>query len=70
MEKKSGPISAFIHTTVIGQRKAFCMQRIPESRCVRKETVDIDVSITSRNGDSKIMQPIRITSGAAKSMSK
>ena len=70
MEKKSGLISAFIHTTIIGQRKAFCMQRILESRCVRKETVDIDIFITSRNGDRKIMQPIRITSGAVKSMSK
>ena len=47
---------------VIGQRKAFYRQRIPESSCARKETVDIDILVTSRNGDRKIMQSIRITS--------
>ena len=40
---------------IIGQRKAFFRQRIPESSCARKETVDIDVLVTSRNGDRKIM---------------
>ena len=49
-------------TKIIGQRKAFYRQRIPESSCVRKETVDIDVLVTSRNGDRKIMQSIRIMS--------
>ena len=48
---------------VIGQRKAFYRQRIPESNCGRKKTVDIDILVTSRNGDTKIMQSIRITSG-------
>ena len=33
----------------IGQRKAFHRQRIPESSCARKETVDIDILATSRN---------------------
>ena len=47
---------------IIGQRKAFYMQRIPESSCARKETVDIDILLTSRNGDRKIMESIRITS--------
>ena len=47
---------------VIGQRKAFHRQRIPESSCARKETVDIDILVTSRNGDRKIMQSIRIAS--------
>ena len=42
--------------------KAFYGQRIPESSCARKETVDIDVLVTSRNGDRKIMQSIRIMS--------
>ena len=46
---------------IIGQRKAFYRQRIPESNCARKETVDIDILVTSRNGDRKIMQSIRIT---------
>ena len=36
------------------------MQRIPESSCVRKEIVDIDFLLTSRNADRKIMQSIRI----------
>ena len=48
-------------TKIIGQRKAFYRQRIPEFTRERKETVDIDV-LTSRNGDRKIMQSIRITS--------
>ena len=38
-------------TEIIGQRKAFYRQRIPEPRCVRKETVDIDILVTSSNGD-------------------
>ena len=49
-------------TKVIGQRKAFHRQKIPESSCATKETVDIDIVVTSRNGDQKIMQSIRITS--------
>ena len=49
-------------TKIIGQRKAFYRQRIPEFSCARKETVDIDILVTSRNGDRKIMQPIRIMS--------
>ena len=46
---------------IIGQRKAFFRQRIPEPSCARKETVDIDILVTSRNGHRKIMQSIRIT---------
>ena len=44
------------------QRKVFCRFRIPESSCARSETIDKD-TIISRNGDRKIIQPIRITSG-------
>ena len=44
------------------KRKEFYRQRIPEFSCVRKETVDIDIFVTSRNGDRKIMQSVRITS--------
>ena len=49
-------------TKIIGQRKAFYRHRIPESSCARKETVDIGILVTSRSGDRKIMQSIRITS--------
>ena len=49
-------------TKIIGQRKTFCRQRIPEPSCARKETVDIDILVTSRNGHRKIMQSIRIRS--------
>ena len=49
-------------TKIIGQRKAFYRQRIPESSCARKETIDTDILVTSKNGDRKIMQSIRITS--------
>ena len=45
-------------TKIIRQRKAFCRQRIPEFSCARKETVDIDILVTSRTGDRKIMQSI------------
>ena len=47
-------------TKMIGQRKAFYRHRIPEPSRARKETVDIDILVTSRNGDRKIMQSIRI----------
>ena len=40
-------------TQIIGQRKAFYRQRIPESSCARKETIDMDILVTSRNGDKK-----------------
>ena len=50
-------------TKIIGQRKACDRQRIPESSCAGKEIVDIDMLVTSRNGDRKIMKSIRITSG-------
>ena len=49
-------------TKTIGQRKAFYRQRNPEPSCARKETVDIDILVTSRNGGKKIMQSIRVTS--------
>ena len=49
-------------TKIIGQSKAFYRQRIPESSCMRKETVDIDILVTARNRDRKIMQSVRITS--------
>ena len=49
-------------TKIIDLRKAFYRQRIPESSCARKETVDIFIVVTSRNGDRKIMQSIRILS--------
>ena len=39
---------------IIGQKKAF-YRSAPESSCVKKETVDIDILVTSRNGDRKIM---------------
>ena len=35
-------------TEIIGQRKAFYRQRIPESSCARKESADIDILVTSR----------------------
>ena len=51
-------------TKIIGQRKAFYRQRIPGSSCARKETVDINILVTSRNCHRKIMQSIRIMSRA------
>ena len=37
-------------------------QRIPEFSCTRKETVDIDILVTPRNGDREMMQSFRMTS--------
>ena len=39
----------------IGQTKAFYRQRIAESSCAKEETVDIDILVTSRNGNRKVM---------------
>ena len=41
-------------TKIIGQTKAFYRQRIPESSCERKETVNIYILVTSRNGDRNL----------------
>ena len=49
-------------TKIIGQRKAFYRQIIPESSCTRKEAVDRDILVISRNDDRKIMQSIWIRS--------
>ena len=40
-------------TKIIGQRNAFYRQRIPESSCEKKETIDRDIPATSRDGDRK-----------------
>ena len=48
-------------TKAIGQSKAFHRQKIPEFRCARKENFNIEILVTSRNGDRN-MQSIRITS--------
>ena len=49
-------------TEIMGQKKTFYKQIIPESTCARKETVNTDILVTSRNGDRKIMHSIMITS--------
>ena len=52
-------------TKIIGQRKVFYRQGTPELSHARKKTVDVDILITSRNGDRKIMQSIRTMSRPA-----
>ena len=46
--------------SIIGQRKTFCRQRIVESSCMKKETVDSMYShpCNIKNGDRKIMKSI------------
>ena len=44
------------------ENKKVDLNRLKE-RCAKKETVDTDILLTSRNGDWKTMQPIRITNG-------
>ena len=70
--RKKVPINSRLEAIyIIAQRKAFCGQRIPESSCVRKETVGIDILITSRRkGDRKVMQPLRIASETVTRMKK
>ena len=60
--KKMSLNSRLKATQIIRRRKAFYRQRILEPSCVRRETIDIDIPVASRNGDRKIMQSIRITS--------
>ena len=55
--------SIFKTIQIISSRKTFFRQRISESSCLWKEIVDIDILITSKSDDRKIMQPTRITSG-------
>ena len=40
-------------TKIIGQKKAFYTQKILESSCARKETVDIDILVTLVTGTKK-----------------
>ena len=60
--KKMSVNSTLKAIQIIGQRKTFYRQRIPESSCARKETASIDILVTSRNGDRQIIQSIRIAS--------
>ena len=53
-----------------GQGESFYRQKIPESSYAWKETVDIDILVTSRNGDWKIMLSIRILSRSPLKTSK
>ena len=46
---------------IIDQRKAFYKQRIADSSCARKETVDIGILVTSSIDDKKIMRSMRKT---------
>ena len=48
----------FKATKIIGQGKTFYRMKIPEPSCARKETVDIDILVASKNGDRKIIQSI------------
>ena len=43
---------------IVGQRKAFCRQRITESSCVRKETVNIDIRVKPRDDDRNYLLSI------------
>ena len=45
---------------IIGQRKTFYWQRIPDFTCARIETVDKDILVTYNNDDRKILQSVRI----------
>ena len=57
-------------TKVIGQRKAFYRQKTPDSSFARKNTVDIDILITSGNVDRKAIQSIKIMSRPPSTMRK
>ena len=60
------PVNSRLEATkIIGQRKAFYRQKIPWSSSAKEETVEIDILVTSKNGDRKIKQSIRIMSRPA-----
>ena len=63
-------IVSFRTISIMSQRKVYCRQRIQQSSCARKETADKDIIKTSKNGDRKIMQPIRIMSGSPNQIRK
>ena len=46
---------------IISVRKSFHRQRIPESSRTGKETFNIDILETSRNGNRKIIHSIRMS---------
>ena len=51
---KGATINSLFKTIyIIGQGNALCRQRIPSSSSARKGTIDINIFITSRNGDKK-----------------
>ena len=41
---------------ITGKKKTFYRQRLPVSGCPGKETIDINILVTSRNGDRKVVQ--------------
>ena len=43
----------------MGQRKAFYKQKSPEFNCARKQIIDRNIFLASRNGDRKIMQSMK-----------
>ena len=49
-------------TEIMDQRKTFYKRIIPESTCGRKETANTELLVTSRNGERKIMQSIKVAS--------
>ena len=54
----------------MSQEKAFCRQRITQSSCAKKETADRDIIKTSKKGDRKIMQTVRIRNGSPTQISQ
>ena len=45
---------------IIGRNKVSYRQRIPGSSCPREDAVDIEILVTCRNVDRKIIQSIRL----------
>ena len=51
--------SSRLQTILIkGKKEVFYRQGITKPSCTKKETVNIDIPVTSRNGERKIMQSI------------
>ena len=48
-------------TNIIGQRKAFYRQRIPESSCARKETADMDILKKAVSNTKKLVKEMKKT---------
>ena len=62
-EKEEGKVEKHIINKCLFRSWNAFRRRIPQSSSTRKEPIDTNIFVTSRNGDRKITKSIRITRG-------